>query len=367
VELDQLLDAARHAPEAALRACLEALVAEVGVERSRELLEQAAAGDPASPDLEKVATTVAQATDVESLTRPLLEALHGVTGMASTYLTVIHDARDVQEIRYSLNTLPGFALPEGLEVPWADTHCKRALDEGRPATTDVPAVWGDSEAAAALGIQTYVSVPIRLADGTVWGTLCGADACAREDAERHLPTLGMFARLIAAEVERSATLSAWQSAAEVDALTGCASRRGIDAWLREAAEGDADTVVAVFVDLDGFKQVNDELGHAAGDTVLRAVGEHLRRATRAGDLVGRFGGDEFVVAAALPSARVAAFLERWADQLSLEVELPDRVLSVRGSIGTAAAPPRAVADLLVRADREMYTAKQQRRGGVALA
>ena len=141
MELDSLVSAAMGGSQAALRAALGALVAEVGLERSQQLLADAAAGGTQGPDIRRVAEAVDNASDLETLTRPLLEALHDVTGMASTYLTVVHEERDVQEIRYSNNTLDGFALPEGLDVPWSDTLCKRALDEGRACTTDVPDVW----------------------------------------------------------------------------------------------------------------------------------------------------------------------------------------------------------------------------------
>jgi diguanylate cyclase len=357
MELDSLVAAAMGGSQAALRAALGALVAEVGVERSQQLLAEAAAGGPSVPELERVAHAVEQAADLESLTRPLLETLHDVTGMASTYLTVVHDERDVQEIRYSLNTIDGFALPEGLEVPWSDTLCKRALDEGRACTTDVPEVWGDSDAARDLKIQTYVSVPVRLHDGRLWGTLCGADSRTAQDAERHLPTMGMFARLIAAEVERAQALAYARRVAEVDQLTGCATRHGIELWLSAAASATCDAVAAVFVDLDGFKQVNDRYGHAAGDLVLSAVGEHLQTRRREGDLVGRMGGDEFVVAALLNRGAVAPFFARWGQRLEVTVPFAGTQIQVLGSVGTAVVSPYEVQDLISLADKAMYEVK----------
>jgi diguanylate cyclase len=360
MEVDAVVSGALGAPETALRAVLDALVAEVGVERSQAMLLAAASELKPAPDLGLVARAVDAAADLESLTRPLLEALHDVTGMASTYLTVVHEQQDVQEIRYSLNTVDGFALPEGLEVPWADTLCKRALTEGRACTTNVPEVWGDSDAARDLRIQTYVSVPVRLADGTLWGTLCGADSRPVAEAERHLPTLGMFARLIATEVQRAAALAEAQRLAEVDPLTGCATRHGIDLWLKAAASTPCDVIAAVFVDLDGFKGINDRYGHAEGDAVLRSVGEQLRARRRDGDLVGRVGGDEFVVAAALKQGCVDAFVERWGSQVELTVTVAGLPTQVRGSVGSAVVAPHEVHDLLSLADRAMYEVKLSR-------
>jgi diguanylate cyclase (GGDEF)-like protein len=332
-------------------------------------------------DLAVVAEAVSTARDVEELSRPLLDALHELTGLGSTYLTVVHEDRDVQEIRYSRNTRAGFELPEGLEVPWADTLCKRALDEGRPCTTDVADVWGDSQAAQDLGIEVYVSVPVALADGTLWGTLCAADSERSGDLESHLPTMRLFSRLIAAEVQRAqvveranAEAERARRLAETDALTGCSSRRVVEPWLAERlGELDPDEVVLLaYVDVDDFKAVNDDLGHAAGDVVLHEVGNRLRTASRPGDLVARMGGDEFVVAAQLPREAVPAVRARISSTASFEIDVEGRSRLVRTSVGIAlhdgsvhegSRPDRSdpAAALLAAADEAMYAAKRATR------
>ncbi len=314
-----------------------------------------------------VASTVSDSTDVETLSRPLLDLLHDLTGLASTYLTVIDEERGMQEIRFSHNTLEGFALPEGLHVPWDDTLCKRSLEEGRPCTLDVPAVWGDSDAAAALGIQVYVSVPIALSDGRVWGTLCAADSRTAEGVEEHLDTLRLFARLVSAQVERDSAVERAQlqallarSEADTDALTGCASRRVVEPWLATNL-GDLEpeeTVLVAFVDLDRFKGVNDEHGHAAGDLVLTAVAHHLRAAARPGDLVARWGGDEFVVAARLPRRAASDVALRLRADRQVRVEALG--LDITLSIGTALSESHLAHELLGAADRAMYAVKRAR-------
>ncbi|MOA24362.1 putative diguanylate cyclase YeaP [compost metagenome] len=70
-------------------------------------------------------------------------------------------------------------IPEGLSVPWEDTLCRRALEESQTFSNDVDLRWGDSDAARALQIQTYLSTPVRLTDGALYGTLCAASS------ERH--------------------------------------------------------------------------------------------------------------------------------------------------------------------------------------
>ncbi|MBN9340733.1 MAG: GAF domain-containing protein, partial [Comamonadaceae bacterium] len=125
--------------------------------------------------LGSLAHSLDRARSVEELARPLLQLLETVTGLESTYLTLIDLEHDVQRVLYARNTRQ-LHIPEGLEVDWSDTLCKRALDEQRPFTDDVDRCWADSQAAQALGIKTYASAPVRLADGVLYGTLCAASA-----------------------------------------------------------------------------------------------------------------------------------------------------------------------------------------------
>ena len=318
------------------------------------------AAEPAG--LATLAAAVEGAQDVERLSRPLLEALGDLTGLASTYLTVVHEDDGVQEIRYARNTRDDFAIPEGLSVPWADTLCKRALDENRACTTDVSAIWGDSDAARELGIQVYVSVPVELPDGKVWGTLCAADSVAATEVEAHLPTMRLFARLIGAEVEREAAVKRARAEADTDPLTRCATRRVVEPWLTAqlAALAPAEVVVVAFVDLDSFKQVNDTLGHAAGDAVLAAVGHRLRAAARPHDLVARLGGDEFLVAARVPREVAGQLADRVRESVSFTLPWEGTSVEVRASVGVVLSDDNDGASLVSMADAAMYDAKRSR-------
>jgi diguanylate cyclase len=320
-----------------------------------------------APDLSSLAETVAGSRDVEQLSRPLLDALHELTGLGSTYLTVIDEERDQQEVRFVTNTRPGFALPEGLRVPWSDTLCKRALDEDRSCNTEVPTSWGDSEAAAALGIEVYVSVPVRLSDGQLWGTLCGADSQQVAGVEQHLATMRLFAGLIAAQVEREEALAAERRRAhqarreaDTDALTGCASRRVVEPWLAvNLADLEADEVLLVaFIDVDRFKAINDEHGHAAGDEVLAQIGARLRNVSRPGDVVARFGGDEFLLAARLPRTAADGLIRRVSAVRQVLLPWEGAVLQVTLSLGFALSDGHDAAELLAAADRAMYEVKR---------
>ncbi len=175
-----------------------------------------------------------------------------------------------------------------------------------------------------------------------------------------LMALGRRARTI------SRRLSEWEREIHVDALTGLANRSGIERALRnelDQSRRHGDALGVLLLDVDRFKVVNDSLGHPVGDELLRAVGERLRRGVAGTDVVGRFGGDEFVIVcpglADLDDA--VAIGHRLAACLHEPVALGERMLSVSASIGVAHAAPGEVAsaDALIRdADAAMYEAKR---------
>ena len=163
----------------------------------------------------------------------------------------------------------------------------------------------------------------------------------------------------AAELRRELELRA-----TFDALTACFSRSAILGALEHVAADGPGTGV-VFVDLDRFKPVNDELGHAAGDELLVEVGERLRKAVRDVDLVGRVGGDEFLVVCpgvATPDV-VDAIAGRVAEVLARPVSISeDHLVRPRASIGVAWAPAGTDPTALVaRADAAMYQSKRRSR------
>jgi diguanylate cyclase (GGDEF)-like protein len=160
--------------------------------------------------------------------------------------------------------------------------------------------------------------------------------------------------------------------AEHDPLTGLPNRRRMQDALGSSLRTDA--VAVLFVDLDGFKPVNDAHGHEAGDDLLRQVAERLSRCVREGDVLSRVGGDEFVVL--MPGVLEQADAEAMSARVRDAVETPFTVLGneirIGASVGVHLAASASDPDQALRsADHAMYAVKHsgggRRRSALAVA
>ena len=181
----------------------------------------------------------------------------------------------------------------------------------------------------------------------------------------HVATV--FNHLIAERQAREAEL-AYQ--ATHDGLTGLPNRTSFNAHIDSVLASAHHAALAVaFLDLDGFKHVNDAHGHAVGDSLLVALGARLRESLDDACMVARFGGDEFVIAAqGIEGDHEAVLLAgRLANILQAPFRLDAQALYLRGSVGIARATASSTAEDLVRdADTAMYRAKERGKGGYAL-
>ena len=329
--------------------------------------------------IERISTVLDTKYTLEDLVRHLLWMLEMVTNMESTYLTRIEPDRSLQHVLFARNTRT-MQIPEGLSVPWGDTLCKRALDENRPYTCNVPEVWGDSSAAKALGIMTYASIPVILSDGSLYGTLCAASSLKRQLTEQGKQVLQLFSQLIAQQIQSEQLLKELEDANHIlatasftDELTGLANRRAIFDKLTHlfaSAREDSHHILLVFADLDDFKQINDAYGHDVGDEFLCAFASRLRGHMRKDELLGRIGGDEFVIAGIGPKDNSAALqaadalYTRLSSLLSGQYKLSSCVIDYAGpSIGVLVVNPRQdTPDSALReADSLMYIDKKRRK------
>ena len=167
-----------------------------------------------------------------------------------------------------------------------------------------------------------------------------------------------------AEEELRAATEALTEQAVRDPLTGLANRTLFDERLRAALSRDArsgGSTGVLFLDLDGFKDVNDRHGHAVGDGVLKGVADRLTAGVRPSDTVARLGGDEFVVLVegATP-AGMSALIARLRAAVQAPLTVRGRTLDVGVSVGMALADEGSAdpTSLVAEADRRMYDAKR---------
>lgn len=167
--------------------------------------------------------------------------------------------------------------------------------------------------------------------------------------------------------EQSRRIAVLERDSVTDPLTGVLNRRGFETELRLALADGArhgEHGAVLFLDLDGFKRINDSLGHSAGDAVLRKVAGVLRAGTRESDRVGRLGGDEFAVLmtrTTVENARGRAKSIEWMINNSA-IDWQGQPIAIRASIGTDYFGPNdEQSAIMVRADQAMYRQKRDRR------
>ena len=216
-------------------------------------------------------------------------------------------------------------------------------------------------------VRSALCVPL-LERGELLGVLNLSAPAEGDFSEYDLRAVSLFAEQAATAIGKARLYERSQQQAEElaraashDALTGLANRAALDARMTETRGGET----LLFLDLDGFKEVNDELGHAAGDEVLVAVAGRLRSCVSAEDMVGRFGGDEFAIllsgvreedAACSVAARVLAALQE-------PIAVQGRRVAIDASIGIAVPLQEEDGDALMRhADRALYAAKAAGKG-----
>ncbi|MDQ3933556.1 MAG: GGDEF domain-containing protein [Actinomycetota bacterium] len=235
----------------------------------------------------------------------------------------------------------------GLTAPPDEVDVRRAEFERRLHHGGEP---GRSEATLAVPggerVVTWNTTILRGDDGRASGMLVSSeDVTARRRAEARVAYLAYH-----------------------DQLTGLANRAAFEQSLVHALEGASATGTALalyFLDVDGFKSINDELGHAAGDELLRQIAGRLRDVVRGDDLVVRQGGDEFLLLSRVGRERLPANVETVRERVeavfAMPFELEGRTLSVSVSTGVAVYPDDALdAETLVRrADDDMYRAKRR--------
>ncbi len=232
-----------------------------------------------------------------------------------------------------------------------------------------------------LGVVAYLGVPLRTSSGDTLGALCAIDTKPLHWTDEQIATLEDLAVAAMAEIELRATTLALITAhdklrtqATRDALTGLLNRHGFSESAHQTialAKRTRMPLAVAALDLDGFKQINDTHGHDAGDEALIEMATVLREQSRAADLVGRMGGDEFVILCPNTGADdIARLGQRIATALDALNAEPHRDYLLATSVGVAAwetTEPLSIAALLSAADSSMYENKRLRKSSVRVA
>ena len=268
-----------------------------------------------------------------------------------------------------LHADPGFPAAAGQQLPWAETLCHRMAEHGTPCIApDVQAVpaYRDLALTHRWQVGAYLSVPLSVDGTSLFGTLCAVDPDPQPaQVSDRLPQVELLARLLSTifatdlqlDLARRRTERA-EADALLEPLTGLVNRRGWQLLLdreeqRCARYGSLASVLVI--DLDGLKAVNDQDGHAAGDTLLHQAAQVLRGAFRSSDVLARLGGDEFAVLAVQTDADAAS---RERDRLQARFDHA----AVPASVGVATRDSTSgLTGAWHRADSDMYQVKQSRR------
>lgn len=269
----------------------------------------------------------------------------------------------------------GMLLGAGYQFPLGDTYCCITLDADGPVGFEHV---GHSDisshpAYGTFGLEAYIGIPLRVR-GKLYGTLSFSSVkpLQRKFHDIDVECLMFMSSWLEGEIQRrnvqrqlEQTLVRYEKLSRIDPLTETRNRRGLSESLerlsaRGAYEGTA--VGALLIDLDDFKAVNDTFGHSVGDLVIQETAKSIGASIRPGDMLGRIGGDEFMVL--LPAcgsdADCKAVAERVREVVASQcICVRGRVARVTCSIGASLMPPQCltVTDVLTELEDLLHQSK----------
>ncbi|MEM9330639.1 MAG: sensor domain-containing diguanylate cyclase [Pseudomonadota bacterium] len=254
-------------------------------------------------------------------------------------LGVCETARDISFCTHAIEDTKPFIIPDATKD---ERFCNSPLVVGDPF------------------IRSYLGIPLKTPDGYVVGSLCAKDKVPREFGVSDVSIMENFANIVTSELEL-------RQIASTDALTGAKSR---GAWMEEASSAltelseNGRVVTAAIMDLDHFKSINDTFGHAVGDEVIKELVNVVRSNTRRSDIIGRFGGEEFVLLLPDSGEKEAEIVIERIRNVFAETELPSlkgKKCSVSLGFTLRRKGEVSIDKILERADKALYEAKRNGR------
>lgn len=315
--------------------------------------------------LSRAQRTISARNALETMFGAIVDGTADLLGESSRVgLMLIERGRPDRMTLASTHGLPKYAPKEADALPVAAGLARRAIVSGELASLDHDTAHGEREVLGIPGIRVAMAAPI-----FERGEAAGALVVATTDPGQSYGSVEREALMAFAE-HSGLAISEARSAAEIryqarhDLLTGLPNRSSFLEHLQVRLRGEGSESVAVlFADLDGFKTINDSLGHEAGDELLILVGERLSEQADAGDVVARFGGDEFAILLADVSGEEAAVAggRRLIAELERPFHLRGREVMISASVGIALGSGTAQ-ELLRNVDLAMYRAKDAGKG-----
>ena len=323
--------------------------------------------------LEMIATSAPLERVLDSLIRLIESQLAGI--MASVLLL------DEDGVHLRHGAAPSLSedytkLIDGVAIGPTVGSCGTAAHRRETViVSDIQAdsLWADYRGlAAAFGYRSCWSTPIFSHTGAVLGTFAMYSAAVREPAEAETSLVEVATRIAGIAIERKRAEDRIHFMANHDALTRLPNRSLLRDRIAEASRNAeaADRWAAVaFIDLDHFKEVNDSLGHSAGDELLKAIADRMLGCLKSADAVVRLGGDEFVILLVDQPTSVdliAAALDNIRAAIAAPIPIEGRELRVMVSMGVAIFPNdgRDAEALIAHADAAMYEAKRAGRDNI---
>jgi diguanylate cyclase (GGDEF)-like protein/PAS domain S-box-containing protein len=316
---------------------------------------------------------ISEATHAAEDLRTLFHQIHRIIGEllpASNFSIALYDEKS-GEVTFPYHVDEHMAVPAPQQLD-ADTLCARVIRSGQallvsPDDAALPGGASGRPGRAGNGARSWLGIPLESQNRIIGALVVQSNASNAHYTRDDQELLQFVSDHIASAIERKQMMAGLQHMALYDRLTQLPNRALFHDRMQLAlarVRRDHAQLSLLYVDLNKFKEVNDDFGHATGDLLLQEVARRLEQCVRAGDTVARFGGDEFVILlenTGLPE-HTAPIVEKIRSALEKPFDLAGRRIGIQASIGAAHCPLHGEDEkqLLSHADEAMYAQKKGR-------